>query len=141
MIRIKEEWLNVEDQPRPERIVLPAGVYPFEVKQATAGTSKAGNSMITLQLSVSGKDAAATVYDYLVGMQSTFFKVKNFCESVGIASLLVKDGVLDPEDIVGRKGACKLSIEPEQDGYPEKNVVEFYEVRQFDPKDDDDLPF
>ena len=141
MIKIQEEWLNVEEQQRPERIILPVGVYSFEVKNATPKTSKAGNPMITLQLTVNGNGKTATVFDYLVGTQKTFFKVKNFCESVGIASVLVADGVLDAADIVGRKGACKLQIEPAQDGYPEKNVVDFYEVKQFDPNDDDDLPF
>ena len=138
MIQIREEWLEMEST---ERVIFSPGEYRFKVTKAEPQTSRAGNQMIVLQLLVKDDKTTTTVFDHLVGTEKAFWKVKNFCKSVGISSVLVPDGKLDSADCVDRTGTVLLTIEPAEDGYPEKNVVDNYAIPPFSAKEPDDIPF
>jgi hypothetical protein len=138
MIQIQEDWLQMKsDDP----VILQPGDYPFKVKQAEPQISKNGNDMIVLQIIVKGSQTTTTVYDYLIGKRTCFWKIKNFCNSVGISSVLVADGQLAPADCVDRVGTVRLTIEPAKDGYPEKNTVDDYVISTFSEEEPDDIPF
>lgn len=138
MIQIREEWLEMESN---DRVIFSPGEYRFKVTKAEPQTSRAGNEMIALQLLVKDDKTTTTVFDYLIGTEKAFWKVKNFCKSVGISSVLVPDGQLDSADCVDRTGTVQLTIEPEADGYPEKNKVDDYVISTFSAKEPDDIPF
>jgi hypothetical protein len=102
--------------------VLPDGEYPFEVTNAEEKTSNSsGNDMIELTLKV--KDGP-TVYDYLVNVEESLWKIDNFQASIGEE---IKPGVpvdINPEDFIGRRGTCLLYTETYQG--KKKNKVADY---------------
>lgn len=82
------------------------GEYQFEVTNAEEKQSNtSGNDMIELTLKI--KDGP-TVYDYLVNIDESHWKLDNFLASVGLE---VKPGVpvdLNPDNLIGRHGTCLL---------------------------------
>ena len=101
---------------------LPDGEYQFEVTNAEEKTSNAsGNDMIELTLKI--KDGP-TVYDYLVNVEESLWKIDNFQASIGEE---IKPGVpvdINPEDFIGRRGTCLLCIDTYQS--KKKNKVADY---------------
>jgi len=101
---------------------LPDGEYQFEVTNAEEKTSNtSGNGMIELTLKI--KDGP-TVYDYLVNVEESFWKLDNFRTSIGEE---VKPGVpvdINPEDFIGRRGTCLLYTDTYQG--KKKNKVADY---------------
>ena len=85
---------------------LPDGEYPFEVIGAEEKTSNSsGNDMIELTLKI--KDGP-TVYDYLVNIEESHWKLDNFLASIGEN---IKPGVpvdINPDNFIGRRGTCLL---------------------------------
>jgi Protein of unknown function (DUF669) len=101
---------------------LPDGEYQFEVTNAEEKTSNtSGNDMIELTLKI--KDGP-TVYDYLVNVPESSWKIDNFRASIGEE---IKPGVpldINPEDFIGRRGTCLLYIDTYQG--KKKNKVADY---------------
>ena len=63
---------------------IPEGDYDFTVRGANATVSKNGNDMIELELEVKiGNEQAITVYDWLVAVKSSLWKIHCFCEAIG----------------------------------------------------------
>lgn len=104
--------------------LLPKGEYDFEVKEAEETTSKAGNDMIKVRLSVMDDEGSPhTVWDYL--LESMGYKLKSFADAVGMSNDY-SSGNLSASEMEGRAGRVKIDIDPEKNGYPAKNVVKSY---------------
>jgi uncharacterized protein DUF669 len=89
-----------------EGSALPDGEYLFEVTDAEEKTSNSsGNDMIELTLKIKN---GPTVYDYLVDVEGSHWKLDNFLASIGEN---VKPGVpvdINPDNFIGRRGTCLL---------------------------------
>lgn len=131
--------------------LLPKGIYPFEVAEAKEKTSKAGNDMIELRLSILAEDDSKHgVFDYLVESDGSAPKIRQFAVSVGMLPQY-ESGQFDAADMIGKTGVCKLYIKSDKTGaYPDKNAVGEYvkptngENAASTPKSkdiDDDIPF
>lgn len=104
--------------------LLPAGIYPFEVMEATDTLSRAGNDMIKLKLVVFGPDGETPhVFDYL--LEKLAYKLRHFAEVTGLLPQY-ESGDLTALHCMNRQGYVKLAIE-EQEGYSPKNSVKDYE--------------
>ena len=101
---------------------LPDGEYPFEVTNAEEKTStSSGNDMIELILKI--KDGP-TVYDYLVNIDESHWKLDNFLASIGLETKLGIPIDLDPDNFIGRRGVCLLYTDTYQG--KKKNKVSDY---------------
>lgn len=103
----------------------PAGEYDFEVVSAEEQTSKAGNPMIKLRLKIFNAEGnERTQFDYLISTANAAYKLKHFCESVGLDYAAA---AWDCDDCVGRSGRLKLNIQKGNDAYPDdRNGVADY---------------
>jgi hypothetical protein len=103
---------------------LPDGEYPFEVTNAEEKVSNSsGNDMIELVLKIKG---GGTVYDYLVDIPDSHWKLDNFLASIGYD---FKPGVsldINPDNFIGRSGTCLLYTDTYQG--KQKNKVGDYIV-------------
>ena len=117
------------EQELQELSLLEPGIYQFQVTIASDETSKNGNDMIKLGLTVFDRRGNThLMYDYL--LEAMAFKLRKFC---AISGLLQKynNGQLSAHDCVGKQGAVQLIVQPGQpksDGgnYPSKNSVKDY---------------
>ncbi len=114
------------DEQLSSENLMPEGVYPFEVLEASNQTSKAGNSMIKLKLSVYCGESPRIVFDYI--MEKMPFKLKHFCR---VTNQLQRynAGTLEAQDCAGKCGNVQIAIE-ETTGFPSKNVVKDYVMNQ-----------
>lgn len=111
-----------------------AGNYDFTVQEASEGISSGGNEMIKLTLHVFNRDGnKRTVFDYLLATDSSQWKVRHFCDAVGLTKQY-EAGELDVNDIVQRSGELSLRIKPAANGYPAGNQVGDYIAG--DPKEE-----
>jgi hypothetical protein len=130
--------------------LLEPGECDFEVAKAVSKKSKAsGNPMIELTLKVwdiKGKEK--TIFDYLINIPSMEYKIKHFCDSVGLDEDY-QAGSLSAVKCEGKFGKLKLTIAKDKSGqYPDKNAVQDY-VKSVSKKTngteqppfDDDIPF
>lgn len=121
-------------------LLLEKGIYTFQVLKATFkmskekikdGIVKPSNPMIELQLTVwdsIGKEHL--VYDYLVSSKGMNWKIRHFCEAVG----LIKEyeaGKFNEILCEGKSGKVSINQQKgvrQDDGtyYKDKNVVEDY---------------
>jgi hypothetical protein len=137
------------------------GIYDFNVMKATQKTSKSGNQMIELQLVIWDKQGKEhIVFDYLVSITSMVYKIKHFCDTVGLDKEY-QSGSFDVMQCEGRTGKAHIIIQagqPNPNGgmYADKNAVKDYVMTDSgagkvdlsgntpEPKDefsDCDLPF
>jgi hypothetical protein len=114
------------DEQLSSENLLPEGIYPFEVAEASNQTSKAGNPMIKLKLLVYHEDSPRVIFDYI--MEKMPFKLKHFCK-VTDQLQRYNAGTLEAHDCAGKTGSVKIAIE-EATGYPSKNVVQDYVLNQ-----------
>lgn len=107
--------------------LLSDGEYAFIVEKAEARTSSKGNSMLVLTLLVKdGFGASASVTDYLVNTPAAQFKIKLFCDSIGLS---YAKGAIREHELIGKKGDFKVGIEDYVDkncNMKKKNVVVEY---------------
>lgn len=119
-------------EPKSEETIqrercLPAGVYDFEVLDASEGPSKSGNQMITLQLRVFSDDGQRVqMRDWL--LSAIAHKLRHFCASCGILDLY-EAGTLTSDDCKGQSGKVKVVIK-EDTGYGPQNSVADYVVEE-----------
>lgn len=65
--------------------IIADGIYDFEILSADDDTSQNGNDMIHLKTKVFKADGGFIfVDDYLVNTEKMQWKIKHFCESVGL---------------------------------------------------------
>ena len=133
--------------------LLEPGIYDVEVMEAKESVSKKGNEMIKLKLRVFSDRGERHIYDYL--LDSVSFKVRHFCEAVGLLEIY-EAGTLLAIDCFGRAGKAHIAIQKDKTGeYPDRNGVKDYIVDdstiRITPKasaemvtsgfDTDDVPF
>jgi hypothetical protein len=105
----------------------PIGEYDFEVNDAADDVSKAsGREQIKLTLHVFNEDGGKrTVFDYLGSDEKSQWKVRHFCEAVGLIRHYEK-GELDVYDITGKTGRLHLAVKRATSEYPANNTVRDY---------------
>jgi hypothetical protein len=102
------------------------GEYDFTIRTAEETTSKAGNDMLKLTLHIFNRDGEKrTTFDYILSEQSGAWKARHMMESIGMTARY-DAGVIDPTEIEGRSGRCKLGVEAATSQYPAKNRVQDY---------------
>jgi len=111
------------------RNLLKAGEYPFVVTHIDMATSKTGNAMLVVTLSIA--DEMGKLYiikDYLTDKMR--FKLKHFCETLGFAEEY-RTGNLPLNAVIGKTGSVNLIVEkgaakPEGGFYRDRNAVKDY---------------
>lgn len=84
------------------------GDYPFVVISAEDRISKNGNEMIAIEMEFTvSDDRTITVYDYLTFTDAALFKIKQFCDAVGLADKWAA-GELNADDCIGLEGSARL---------------------------------
>ena len=79
---------------------LPAGNYACKIESAEVGTSQNGNNMIKLKLIVlDGEFAGRKLFDNIMLMQESAFKMKQYAEVIGIES----GEEIDTQDFMNRE--------------------------------------
>jgi hypothetical protein len=120
---------KTEEEIAAEQI-MPVGEYDFEIAEASAKRSAAGNDMIVAKLKVyDGKGGYRLVTDYL--MEKMAYKLRHFCEATGLLDRY-ENGDLEPHHCENRTGRVIIQIDPErksEDGtktFSSKNSVKDY---------------
>lgn len=141
------------EQQVQEEGLLPAGVYDFEVLEATDTHSNKGNEMVVVKLGVMDADGQERkITDYL--LEAMAYKLRHFAYAAGLGPQY-EVGTLLAADMIGKTGQCKLNIQPAKGEYRAKNNVADYVVangegaamrtagdpRPAAPPFDDDIPF
>lgn len=140
------------EQQIMEENLMPDGIYPFEVVEATDAVSKSGNEMIVLKLRiVDDQNIARTLKDYLLA--SMAFKLRHFCVQTGLMDKYDADD-LKAMNCVGKKGMVEITSDktprfaPDGKQYPVKNSVKDYPKdavvpapASASPEYDDSIPF
>ncbi len=91
---------------RPDHVE--PGDYEVEVVDAVETTSKNGHEMIELKLKTS---QGSFLYDFLVFIPSAFWKIDAFRAATGETVTPDEDVELTADDLIGRSGPARLSIE------------------------------
>lgn len=103
--------------------LLPPGEYDATIEHVKEKQSKSGNDMLELSLHVYAPDGEPIpVYDYLVATSSAAWKVRAFCEALGLD---YDAGELNPDALVDKNIRVKIVTE-EQAGYEPKAKVKNY---------------
>lgn len=110
-------------EPQEATAMLEAGVYDATIHSAEEKTSKKGSPMIELCLDVYAPSGEPVpVYDYLVSAPKAAWKIRNFCEAIGLD---YEAGAIDAEALVDQNIKVKIGVE-KQEGYDPKNKVITY---------------
>jgi hypothetical protein len=128
------------------RELLKEDVYPFMVKGVEQKISNSGNPMLKIHLGVMHEGEERNIIDYLVATDQMMFKIKHFCEAIGVEDLY-NSGTISPDACLKRSGKAKIGIQkggPKENGgfYPDKNSVKDYikcEVSQIKKPDQDEF--
>ena len=91
---------------RPDHVE--PGDYRVEVVDAVETTSKRGHEMIELKLRT---EAGSYLYDFLVFIPSAFWKIDAFRAATGENVTPEEDVEITADDLVGRTGTARLSVE------------------------------
>lgn len=100
-----------------EKRLLEPGEYRFKIVKAEEAVSKSGNDMIKLTLAIDGQ----LITEYLVYLDKMAWKVKAFCESVGMLESW-DDGEILASRLTHREGMAKIDIE-KRESYDDRNRV------------------
>lgn len=113
-----------------EANMIPDGDYAFEVLNAVAKPSRAGNDMIELTLRIFVGESSRQLNDYL--MEKVAYKLFHFCAYTGLQKQY-DAGTLTAEDCLGRSGFLSIGTQkgkPKDDGsgdvWPDRNSVKDY---------------
>lgn len=112
--------------------LLTEGTYSFTVKSIEIKKSEAGNEMLKILLDVkAAANDIRVLTDYLVITEKMMFKLKHFCEAIGLQDAY-DAGKFMINACVGRAGRCIIGVQkgkPKPDGsgyYSDKNSVRDY---------------
>lgn len=152
-----------EQEAQSERFtLLDDGIYNFTITKATGKMSKPkpgkeSSPMIELQITVwDNLGHEHYLYDYLIGSRNMAWKVRHFCEAVGL-SKEYESGQFNEYMAQGKSGKAQIGFQagkPKEGGglYKDKNVIDDYvmtdqgahKVPLASQKDDfinDEIPF
>ena len=138
---------------RPDHVE--PGDYEVEIVDAIETISKSGHEMIELKLKTSG---GCYLYDFLVFIPSAFWKIDSFRAATGEAVTPETDVEIVPDDLIGRTGTARLTVEeyngkkrnkvaawlaPKAGRMPAKATPAANPVAQSQPQstEDDNIPF
>lgn len=114
------------------RDLLPDGVYPFVVETIDTQNSKSGNLMLKVRIGVfKDMNDKRSIIDYLVPTDQMMFKLKHFCESIGLIKEY-ENGSFVISSCINRTGKVRIGVQKGSakiDGtgfYPDKNSVKDY---------------
>jgi len=107
---------NPNEESEESRLLDP-GEYRFKIVKAEEAVSKSGNDMIKLTLAIDGQ----LITEYLVYLDKMAWKVKAFCESVGMLESW-NDGEILASQLTHREGMAKIDIE-KRESYDDRNRV------------------
>jgi hypothetical protein len=109
--------------------VIDAGVYSFEITEASDEVSKAGNEMIKLKVLIYESEVVATcIFDYL--MEKVAYKLRHCCDACGLLDKY-DTGELTSMQFIGKTGKCNVAIQKDETGkYPDKNTIKDYVKRE-----------
>ena len=136
---------TVSTQETVDRVVLPAGVYKFEIRNCVLKMNRNNEPMWEVQMSFPEEKAARWVYDYITEKDSMAWKFNQIFDSVGAD---FAEDTSDMKNIIGDTGRVELSVE-QSDIYGARNRVKKY-IKDDSPKLDtgtkqvvkeEDLPF
>ena len=102
---------------RPDH--LAAGDYYVEVIDAIETVSKNGHDMIELKLKTG---AGSLLFDFLVFTPAAFWKIDSFRAATGETVTPDEDVDLNADDLIGRTGNVRVSVE-EYNGRKRNKVV------------------
>ncbi|SRR5260221_7320230 len=111
--------------------LLPDGTYEFEVVSCYNKVSRNGNPMLEVELKVfDEKQCSRIVKDYLLTSSLMIFKLKHFCDSIGLSDQYLK-GQLDFSKTLNRCGKVIIMTQKgnqKADGtyYLDRNAVKDY---------------
>lgn len=108
--------------------LFPKGVYAFEIGEACDKKSRAGHSMIELDLTITTPEGASRVVkDYL--LEQWPVKLRNVAEACGLLEQY-EAGELSGADFIGKTGKVNIVIERDRaKKFPDKNAVADYVVK------------
>lgn len=144
-----------ENELGPKMTLLTPGEASFKIvavfdkkKDGSPLTTMDGTPKLTLSISVKDiNNETSLVYDDLTA--KTAWKLKAIADSIGMPELYDESGTLDPDDLIGCEGRCKIKTN-QSPGYDDRTAIEKYlKQRKKDlPKtdyskgiEDEDLPF
>lgn len=105
-----------------------AGVYDFECIECVYGESKSsGNPQFTVKLKCYDRNGSTfTVWDYLQPEGKIRYKLKHFCDAVGLTKQFEK-GSLAEFNLINKSGKVELKIQRGNAEFPnDKNTVSDY---------------
>lgn len=109
---------------------LKPGDYDFIIAAAQETISKAGNAMTKLTLHVFGRDGQKrTVFDYIISSEAAAWKARHMMESINMVRRY-EQGEIEPHEIEGKPGRCRIKLKPASGDYPAQNSVEDYLVAE-----------
>lgn len=146
-MRVKLTGVNVDGNFEP----IPAGIYDLMLVNNVQKTSKSGNEYMNCEFAViGGKYEGRRVWDTIVFMESTLWKLKSFALAIGYPEIDREDGV-DTEDLFMSALNTPIKAKIIVDTYSDKsgnkqanNKVEEYIFGNVEPqivKDSSDVPF
>lgn len=114
----KDEELNSFD-------LFPKGEYDFAVIKSFDEVSKAGNTMIKLELDIYSENGGRTrIFDYI--LESIPHKLKHFCQTAGLEKEY-ETGDITADMCRNRTGRCLVVVKQDKSGeYPDKNEIKDY---------------
>lgn len=137
--------MKFEPLDKNGRKLFSAGIYDFEVMEATETKSSSGNEMIKLRLKINdGYGGNITVFDHLVSATASMCRqhIKGFAHATGLDGKYEKGEIYDT-DCLGKSGKCELTIE-RNEAYGDRNKIEKYISKHRNSEHeivDDDVPF
>jgi len=117
-----EEAYRAKNEGKLKNHVFPKGKYEFKVYSAEAAISKTGNQMIKVTLRLEafkdGKPISNLTNDWLLLEGKTAYKLRNFCESIGLGDDYA-NGEIDTDLMKDRRGVADVYIDKSTDDrYP-----------------------
>lgn len=119
---------KTQDQIDAENLLKP-GTYPFTVKVASEKQDRNGKGFFKLKVFVHGPDGRD--WHCFDNLSPEWFahKLLHFCEGTGLGEKYLS-GNLSSDDLMERTGHCEVDIKDSQGGYPAKNIITDYVVRE-----------
>lgn len=145
----------VNDDQLTKFSLLEDGEYSFSIKSCMDKISSRGNSMMVIEIKVANDSGNEfIIIDYLVNTPAAQFKIKAFCDAIGVD---YRKGLLTQDDILNGQGKLLIGSEDyvnKNGDTKKKNVVKDYlpsgEIKVLNTKSkgsedvpffDDDVPF